>query len=127
MSRLSAADVVTLAGYGLGLWWSEGGPAWAGLASIMADELDGQLARAQGGSPLGSALDWGADIALTPLALARLGQSVDLPPVWFTAPAALAAQASLRAEGARPELGSVRAAVMLAAIVLEDLKGGRGR
>lgn len=44
----TAADGVTLAGLGLGLWWSLGGPAWAGLGSLVADELDGRLARALG-------------------------------------------------------------------------------
>lgn len=129
----TAADWVTLTGYGLGLWWTQGGPAWAGLASIVADELDGQVARAHGSSARGSALDWGADVALTPLALGRLGRELGHPELFFAAPVVLAAQASMRAAGERPTVGSARALAMLAAIVLEDLQAhahagnGRGR
>ena len=67
------ADLVTVTGYGLGLWWAFGGPTWAGLSSIVLDELDGPIARAMGQtSERGSALDWGADVSLTAVAGLRL-------------------------------------------------------
>ena len=122
--RFSRADVVTLTGYACGLWFCGGGPAWAALASVVADEVDGRLARRDGtASARGSAMDWGADVALTPAALGRLGVElgVELLPV---APVVLAAQASLRARGRRPRVGSARAVVMLAAVCVRAL-GGR--
>lgn len=109
------ADAVTLAGYGLGLWWALGGPMWAGLASIAADELDGRLARHMGTeSERGSALDWGADVALTPAVLNRLGKATGHQvPALCAAPLILFTQAHLRARGYAPPIGSARAAIML--------------
>jgi hypothetical protein len=103
---LTLADVVTLGGYGLGVWWSVGGPAWAGVASIVADEVDGRLARATGTTTShGSALDWGADVALTPLALLRLGREVGYPTAaLLAAPPVLYAQPRLP-DGVRPSIG----------------------
>lgn len=120
----TAADVVTLASYGLGLWWCLGGPTWAALASIVGDELDGRIARATGTtSERGSALDWGADVALTPLALMRLGrENGHEKAALYAAPGVLFVQAQLRADSWRPPVGSARAAVMLAAIALEAVK-----
>ncbi len=114
----SAADLVTLASYGLGLWWCLGGPAWAAIASIVGDELDGRIARATGTtSERGSALDWGADVALTPLALARLGRDTGHEIAALAlAPAILFVQAEMRSRGARPIIGSARAAIMLATL-----------
>lgn len=75
LAALTLPDLVTLLGYALGLWWCADGPTWAGVVSILADEVDGRLARATGtATEHGSALDWGCDIALTPAALARLGR-----------------------------------------------------
>lgn len=126
MSDLRRADLLTLTGYALGLWWTQGGPSWAGLASILLDELDGQVARADGPTERGSALDWGADVALTPLALARLERATGAP-AFFAAPVVLAAQANLRASGERPAVGSARAVAMLAAIVAEEWRVGQRR
>lgn len=119
------ADVVTLVGYGLGLWWCVGGPTWAGLGSIACDEIDGRLARAMGtASKHGAELDWGADVILTPLALRRLGAALKHPNLALVAaPPILYAQANLRAEGRRPTFGSARAAIMVGAMILERALG----
>lgn len=119
-NSISLADLMTLVGYGLGIWWSAGGPDWAALASMGLDELDGSVARWRGtAGPSGAALDWGADVALTPLALARLARDLDKPAVaTIGAPLILAAQAKMKGGGFRPRVGSARAAVMLAAILL---------
>lgn len=118
-SAPSLADVVTLASYGLGLWWAAGGPAWAAVASIVGDELDGHLARTRGTESVrGSHLDWGADIALTSASLLRLGTTIGNPTAAIVmAPPVLLAQAALRSDGIAPRVGSARAAIMLAAIV----------
>ena len=120
----SAADVVTLTSYGLGLWWAFGGPTWAGLASIVGDELDGHMARRFGTvSERGSNLDWGADVALVPAALHRLGKATGVGlPMLLAAPPILLAQAAMRAEGVRPRVGSARALIMLAAMAVERFK-----
>ncbi len=125
-ARLTLADVVTLGGYGLGVWWGVGGPAWAGVASIVADEVDGRLARATGTTTShGSSLDWGADVALTPLALLRLGREVGYPTAaLLAAPPMLYAQAMLRSEGVRPSIGSARAVITLAALAAQYVKRG---
>ncbi len=116
-------DLVTLTGYGLGLWWCLGGPTWAGVASMLSDELDGRLARAtRQTSERGSHLDWGADVTLTPLALLRLGRTVgNVPLAMAAAPPVLLLQADLRARGERPAIGSARTAIMLAAMVAERM------
>lgn len=118
------ADVVTLTGFGLGLWWAQGGPSWAGVASLLADEVDGRLARAMGtASAHGSLLDWGGDVALTPFALARLGRETGHERASFwAAPPVLLGQTMLRARGYRPSVGSARAVVTLAAIVAHELR-----
>lgn len=121
----SLADLVTLASYGLGLWWAAGGPTWAALASIALDEVDGRIARATGTtSERGSALDWGADVVLVPLSLNRLGQAVGhpLPAVALALPI-LYVQADMRGRGERPSVGSARAAIMLTAILAEHVAG----
>lgn len=120
-ARISVADLVTLAGYGLGLYWSMGGPAWAALASMGCDELDGSIARWLGTADAsGAALDWGADVALTPLALMRLARDLQQPAVASVgAPLVLALQAKLRGHGIRPPIGSARALVMAAALLVE--------
>lgn len=120
----TAADAVTIAGYGLGLWWCSGGPDWAALASIGLDEIDEPLARALGTEGRASdAINWGADIALTPLALLRLSRDLDTPAVAAVgSPVILALQAKAKAAGFRPRVLSARALVMLAAIALESRK-----
>ena len=118
---ITLADLVTLSGYGLGLWWASGGPGWAALASMACDELDGPIARARGtAGPGESALDWGADIALTPLALVRLSRDLDKPAIAAVgAPLVLAVQAKMRGGGFTPPVGSARAAVMTIALLVE--------
>lgn len=125
---LTPADAVTLAGYAFGLWWARGGPAWAALLSCVADEADGRLCRASGTcSAFGSALDWGADVALLPLALDRVAREAELPAVAYVAPVVLGFQAAARARGERPAVGSARAVVMLAGVLLEAARRGRGK
>jgi hypothetical protein len=126
---ITLPDVVTVVGYGLGVWWSLGGPSWAGLASVVADEIDGRLARATGTSTShGSSLDWGADVALTPLALARLGKELGMPALAQTiGPPVLLAQAMMRGSEWRPTVGSARAAVTIAAIGIHERRRRRGR
>lgn len=119
---LTLPDLVTLAGLGLGLWWASGGPSWAGLVSVLADEVDGRLARAAGAETLhGDQLDWGVDVALTPLALVRLSREAGYGDdgLWL-APLVMLFQARLRSERWRPAVGSARAAAMLAAIALHE-------
>lgn len=121
------ADVVTVTGYGLGLWWASGGPAVAGLVSIALDEVDGRIARGTGTcSARGSALDWAGDVALTPLVLARLGRSVGHEGAALAvAPVVLYAQAHARGKGWRPPVLSARAVLMLATMGLEVMRQWR--
>ncbi len=117
-------NAITLTGYSLGLWWCVGGPTWAGLASIAADELDGYVARKTSQtSETGSVLDSTADAALVPMSLLRLGRSTDtgLKPL-AAAPVLLYAHASTRAEKQAPPLGSVRAGIMLFTMLMETVK-----
>lgn len=126
-SKPTFADAITLSSYGLGLWWTMGGPTWAGMASIVGDELDGRVARAMNTqSERGSALDWGADVTLTPLALMRFGRAINQnhPEIsLLAAPPLLFMQASLRSQNYRPDIGSVRAVVMLGTMAVESWKG----
>ncbi len=117
----SAADAVTLLSFGLGAWWAIGGPTWAGIASIIGDEVDGRLARATNTtSERGSALDWGSDIALTALTLGKLGNLTGHPGVAVAASVPiLYAQASLRAKGWRPPVLSARALLMMGTMLIE--------
>lgn len=125
IGRTEIPTALTLGSYALGLWWCVGGPTWAGLVSIALDEVDGRVARAIGAtSETGSALDWGTDVILTPLALRRLGGSFNVPNgALVAAPPILYAQAKMRADGKRPAVGSARAAIMVAAMVTEAFKG----
>jgi len=120
-------DLVTLGGLSLGLWWALGGPAWAGIASVVADEVDGRIARAAGAeTEHGAQLDWGADVALTPLVLLRLSRELGVGDrLVLAVPVVLAVQARLRAEGWRPVVGSFRAFCMLLAIAAGATRGGR--
>lgn len=121
---ITMPDVVTMVGFGLGLWWSVGGPASAGIASIVLDEVDGRLARATNTTTEhGYALDWGQDVALTPLALARLTRELGYGNAGLVAaPPVLLAQSMLRSDGWRPPVGSARAAAMIAAIAVNAYK-----
>ncbi len=117
-------DAVTVGGYALGLWWAAGGPTWAGVASIVADEIDGRIARGmRATTEHGSALDWGADVTLTPFAMARLSREIGYGNAGLVAaPVALYAQARMRGDGWRPPVGSLRAAVMVAAMIAHTAK-----
>lgn len=121
---MTFADLLTTLGYGLGLWWGVGGPTYAGLASIALDELDGRWARATGTTTQhGSSLDWGSDMALTPLALARLSRELGAGNVGLVAaPPMLLAQSMMRGDGWRPPIGSARAVVMLTAMGVRAYK-----
>lgn len=118
------ADVITLLSFGLGAWWAIGGPTWAGVASIIGDELDGRLARAmEQSSERGSALDWGSDIALTSMTLMKLGHITGHQHLALAAAVpTLYAQATLRAKGWRPPFLSARAVLMLATMLVEQAK-----
>lgn len=71
----------------------------------------------------GSALDWGADVTLTPFAMARLSRELGYGNAGLAAaPVALYAQATLRGDEWRPPVGSLRAAVMVAAMIAHAAK-----
>lgn len=113
-SPVNLPNAITLGGYGLGFWWIAGGPSWAAIVSILADEIDGAVARKlDQTSEVGRELDWGADVALASLTLLRLGA-----PAWAAA-LALGGQAVLHAEGSRPPVGSLRAVLMVVTMVKE--------
>ena len=118
--KANVPNAVTLAGFGLGAWWVAGGPAWAAIASIIADEADGALARERGETTqFGADLDWTSDIVLTALTLYKLNIA------WPTIPAITTIQVALRDEGYKPPVLSFRAVLMLYAIVKDAklLKG----
>lgn len=101
-------NALTLIGYGLGLWWVAGGPAWSAVVSVVLDELDGRLARALGScSSLGSKLDWTTDIVLTAMTLGKLGAR----PALIVGTTGV--QTFLRDHEHRPRVGSARALLML--------------
>lgn len=115
---VTLANWVTLSGYAAGLYWVSGGPAWAALYSILADEADGIVARSRGESTeFGSNFDWGADIILAALTLLKLRA-----PLW-TVPTATVIQVWLREQGKAPPVGSLRAALMLYGVIAEANRG----
>jgi phosphatidylglycerophosphate synthase len=118
---LTLPNVITLAGAGLTAWWLRGGPAWAAVAGLLADEVDGRLARATGStSRFGATLDWATDISLNAVMLDRLGAAVALPVV-------LPAQVAMHEAGVRPSIGSLRALTTLALLWQSRAAGGRVR
>lgn len=101
-------NAVTLAGAALTAWWLRGGPKWAAVAGLLADEIDGRLARATGTtSRIGATLDWATDVSLNAVVMDRLGLAAALPVV-------LPVQVAMHAEGIRPAIGSLRAVSTLA-------------
>jgi len=72
-SPITLPNLITSAGYGLGLWWALGnGPGWAALASLVLDEVDGAAARALGQeSEVGRVYDAEVDTVLAALAANR--------------------------------------------------------
>lgn len=116
---LTLPNAVTAAGYGLALWHLRGGPGWAAVASVVADEVDGRLARATGQtSVVGSELDWGTDVALAAAYARKLG----VPDVGVAGLAVV--QSAMRARGIKPSVGSARAALMLADVALDARQRG---
>lgn len=114
-------NAITLAGAGLTAWWLRGGPAWAAVAGLVADEVDGRLARATGTtSAIGGTLDWAVDISLNAVMLERLGAAAALPLV-------LPVQVAMHHEGVRPSIGSLRAVTTLALLWKQRRDGGRLR
>lgn len=110
-------NAITLAGYGLGLWWTAGGPPWAAVTSVLLDEVDGVVARERGEtSDFGSTFDWAADIILTALSLRRVKA-----PGWMI-PLATVGQVYLREKEVRPPLGSLRAGIMLYGVVSDGYR-----
>jgi phosphatidylglycerophosphate synthase len=110
-SPLNVANAITVAGFAAGVAWWAGAGAGFGVLSIVADELDGRIARATNTTTeLGSLLDWSSDVVLTTLALERLDA-----PTW-TIPAATVGQTYLRSRNIRPPIGSLRALLMLVAM-----------
>jgi phosphatidylglycerophosphate synthase len=104
---LNVPNVVTAVGFGLGVWWTQGGPDWAAVASIAADELDGYCARRlRQRTEFGSLFDWGVDLTPTALVLNKL----EAP--WPAIPAVAAGQVASRYAGVAPPVGSVRALLM---------------
>lgn len=106
----TVANVISLSGLVAGLLYLKGGsPAWA-VASIVADEVDGRVARAMGQtSEVGSALDWGVDMTL----MGAFATKLDILPVL---PPAVAWSAYLRGQGISPPLLSSRALMMIYAL-----------
>jgi hypothetical protein len=105
-------NLITIAGFSLGVAWSQGGPDWMGLASIAADDIDGYVARKTGtATEFGGLLDWATDQVLTPLVWGRM----ELP--WKYYPPVAVGQVAARQLGIKPVLpvaGSLRAGLMLA-------------
>lgn len=115
------SNAITLAGAGLTAWWLRGGPAWAAVAGLVADGVDGRLARATGTtSAIGGTLDWATDVALNAVMLERLGAAAALPLV-------LPVQVAMHHEGVRPSIGSLRAVTTLALLWKQRRDGGRLR
>ena len=121
--QLGAGDIanlpnaITLASFGLGLWWVAGGPWWSAIASILGDEVDGRVARKMGTtSDFGADFDWGTDLVLTPLALRKLKAP------WWAIGGTTVGQIWFRGALGRPSIGSVRAAVMLYGVIVEERK-----
>lgn len=118
---LTLPNAVTLTGAALTAWWLSGGPAWAALAGLVADEVDGRIARATGTtSEIGKTLDWATDVSLNAVVMDHLGLSAALPVV-------LPVQVALHHEGVRPAIGSLRAVSTLALLWQRREDGGRLR
>jgi len=101
-------NAITLTGAALTAWWLRGGPKWAAVAGLLADEIDGRIARAMGTtSRFGATLDWATDVSLNAVVMDRLGAAWALPVV-------LPVQVGMHAEGIRPAIGSLRAVSTLA-------------
>jgi hypothetical protein len=111
----TAANGVTLAGYMLSLGWIGGGPPWMAVAGLVADEVDGTIARKTGTvSEFGSVLDFTTDMIMTALVAKRLN-------ILWLLPLITAGQVERRIHSAStlpPFLGA-RSLLTLAALVKE--------
>ena len=108
---VTLGSALTMTGYGLGFWWTLGGPAWSAVSSIILDEVD-DAARADK-DRFGTSLNWGSNLILTALSLLRLKA-----PLW-TIPTATAAQVYLKSINFVAPLGSLRAGLMMYGVVVE--------
>lgn len=112
---VNLANALTLGGLALGVWWVYDGPDWAAVASVALDEIDGRVARMTGEeSDFGSELDWGTDLALTGLALDKVGAP------WPAIPVVTTGQVVLRNARVRPPFLSARALVMLYGVAVNQ-------
>lgn len=112
-ARATLPNAITIAGYASSLAWMAGAPWPFALVGLLADEIDGRVARVTGQtSEYGSHLDWAVDLTLTGMAAARCGM-VGL----CTLPVTTAVQAAMREHGVRPSIGSARAAYTVAALL----------
>ena len=109
-------NAITFLGYCSQLIWVVGGHAYwpAALVGLIADEVDGLVARLTGdSSEFGSMFDWGTDLTMTGIVALRAGM------VW-TLPFTTLAQVVMRVNDTKPACGSMRAVYTIIAI-------GRGR
>lgn len=107
------ANAVSMTGYAAALGWLIGGPTALAWYSILADELDGKIARFMGEpTDYGSELDYAVDVTLTGALALRMGAP------WLLL-AVTPAQAYFRYKGDRPVFGSFRAALMSVALFLK--------
>jgi len=114
--RINLPNAITLLGYASAIVWLVGGSPWFGIASILADELDGRIARATGQeTSFGKELDWAVDLTLTGAVAMRIG----LP---WVLPIATTLQVARHDKGERPPIGSLRAAMMILNMVSSGFK-----
>jgi hypothetical protein len=108
-------NAVSIAGFASGIAFMEGAPAWTAIASMLADEVDGKIARSLNAeSDFGKELDFGIDLSLMIMAMGNLfGSHI---PSLLVVPV----QTYLKSNGYRPDFGSVRTYLMIA-ILLRDL------
>lgn len=109
-ATVNIPNLITFAGFSLGVGWATGGPDWMALASVVADELDGYSAGAlDQKTEFGANMDWATDFALLPMVWQRL----DLPFRYY--PAVAMGQMAARHMGIKPGrfVPSIRSALML--------------
>lgn len=106
-SKLNLPNAITLSGYAMTIAWLMGASPWWAVGGLLADEVDGRVARATGTtSEFGGLLDWGVDLTLTGVVMERAGL---LP--WL--PVVTTGQVYLKEKGFRPSIGSARAVATL--------------
>jgi len=109
-AKFNVPNAITLSGYGATIAWLAGGPWWLAVYGLVADEIDGEVARATGQtSQYGSLFDWAVDLSLTALILAKLGAP------WLLL-VVTPVQVYLRERGWTPSCGSARAFLTLIAL-----------